>query len=254
MTPPCGWALASLRATACGRPLGRLASTAGQAQGLRPVHRAGYGAVRRDGGRSRHLRRACPLARWSGLGPRHEAPVPGPCPAPSRCLDLGVSAPLRLWAVVAEGVFDWLALASWGVPAVSALGTQGVERVASGPPWLPPRLPRLRQRRGGPWGDGGACGLAWQAGRRRHPSPGRRRRGRACCPSPGPGRLPPPACTGGPLRPVAPATPPSRLSPNGASPLRLLAGLAPASSPHHSHRPGGPMPISRRATPAHGFP
>ena len=43
---------------------------------------------------------------------------------------MGVSAPLRLWAVVAEGVFDWLALASWGVPAVSALGTQGVERVA----------------------------------------------------------------------------------------------------------------------------
>ena len=131
-----------------------------------------------------------------------------------------------------------------------------------GPPWLPPRLPRLRQRRGGPWGDGGACGLAWQAGRRRHPSPGRRRRGRACCPSPGPGRLPPPACTGGPLRPVAPATPPP------AFPLTELPRSACLrdSLPLHSHTTltaqslpptpigGGPMPISRRATPAHGFP
>ena len=40
-------------------------------------------------------------------------------------------APPRSWAVVAEGVFDWLVLAQWGLPACAALGTQGLERVAS---------------------------------------------------------------------------------------------------------------------------
>ena len=58
--------------------------------------------------------------------PRFQA-LPGPKPL----LGLGRLGPAPAWAVVAEGVFDWLALASWGVPAVSALGTQGVERVAS---------------------------------------------------------------------------------------------------------------------------
>ena len=33
--------------------------------------------------------------------------------------------------MVAEGLFDWLTLAWWGLPAVAALGTQGMERVAS---------------------------------------------------------------------------------------------------------------------------
>ena len=32
---------------------------------------------------------------------------------------------------MAEGVFDWLVLAQWGLPACAALGTQGLERVAS---------------------------------------------------------------------------------------------------------------------------
>ncbi len=58
--------------------------------------------------------------------PRFQA-LPGPKPV----LGLGRLGPAPPWAVVAEGVFDWLALASWGVPAVAALGTQGVERVAS---------------------------------------------------------------------------------------------------------------------------
>ena len=58
--------------------------------------------------------------------PRFQA-LPGPKPV----LGLGRLGPAPSLAVVAEGVFDWLALASWGVPAVSALGTQGVERVAS---------------------------------------------------------------------------------------------------------------------------
>ena len=42
----------------------------------------------------------------------------------------GLAAPLP-WVVVAEGLFDWLALASWGLPACAALGTQGMDKVAS---------------------------------------------------------------------------------------------------------------------------
>ena len=56
--------------------------------------------------------------------PRFQA-LPGPKPV----LGLGRLGPAPPLAVVAEGVFDWLALASWGLPAVSALGTQGVERI-----------------------------------------------------------------------------------------------------------------------------
>ena len=59
--------------------------------------------------------------------PRFQA-LPGPKPV----LGLGrLGAGPPCWAVVAEGVFDWLALAGWGLPAVAALGTQGVERVAA---------------------------------------------------------------------------------------------------------------------------
>ena len=58
--------------------------------------------------------------------PRFQA-LPGPKPM----LGLGRLGVAPPWAVVAEGVFDWLALAGWGVPAVSALGTQGMERVAA---------------------------------------------------------------------------------------------------------------------------
>ncbi len=58
--------------------------------------------------------------------PRFQA-LPGSKPV----LGLGRLGPAPSWAVVAEGVFDWLALASWGVPACAALGTQGVERVAT---------------------------------------------------------------------------------------------------------------------------
>ena len=51
-------------------------------------------------------------------------------PGPKPVLGLGCLGVAPPWAVVAEGVFDWLALAGWGVPACAALGTQGVERVA----------------------------------------------------------------------------------------------------------------------------
>ena len=46
-------------------------------------------------------------------------------------LGLGRLGPAPPWAIVTEGLFDWLALAHWGIPACAALGTQGVERIAS---------------------------------------------------------------------------------------------------------------------------
>ncbi len=58
--------------------------------------------------------------------PRFQA-LPGPKPV----LGLGRLGPVPPWLVVTEGVFDWLALAAWGIPTVAALGTQGVERIAS---------------------------------------------------------------------------------------------------------------------------
>ena len=58
--------------------------------------------------------------------PRFQAP-PGPKPV----LGLGRLGPAPPWAVVAEGVFDWLTLTGWGLPSCAALGTQGVERVAA---------------------------------------------------------------------------------------------------------------------------
>ena len=73
------------------------------------------------------------LVRWlkgraldSGAKPRFQA-LPGPKPV----LGLGRLGPAPLWAVVTEGLFDWVVLASWEFPAVAALGTHGVEKVAS---------------------------------------------------------------------------------------------------------------------------
>ena len=45
-------------------------------------------------------------------------------------LGLGRLGAAPSWVVLTEGVFDWLALTEWGLPAVAALGTQGMERVA----------------------------------------------------------------------------------------------------------------------------
>ena len=73
------------------------------------------------------------LVRWlvgralhPDVKPRFQAP-PGPKPV----LGLGRLGPAPPWAVLAEGVFDWLVLAGWGLPACAALGTQGMERVAA---------------------------------------------------------------------------------------------------------------------------
>ena len=73
------------------------------------------------------------LVRWlagraidPGRTPRFQA-LPGPKPV----LGLGRLGPAPDWAVLAEGLFDWLALIGWGIPSCAALGTQGMERVAS---------------------------------------------------------------------------------------------------------------------------
>ena len=58
--------------------------------------------------------------------PRFQA-LPGPKPV----LGMGRLGPAPPWAVVTEGVFDWLLLTAWGLPACAALGTQGMERVAA---------------------------------------------------------------------------------------------------------------------------
>ena len=52
-------------------------------------------------------------------------------PGPKPVLGLGQLACPSPWIVVTEGLFDWLTLASWGVPAVGALGTQGLDKVAA---------------------------------------------------------------------------------------------------------------------------
>ncbi len=61
-----------------------------------------------------------------GRSPRFQAP-PGPKPV----LGMGRLGHAPPWAVLTEGVFDWLVLSEWGLPACAALGTQGMERVAA---------------------------------------------------------------------------------------------------------------------------
>ena len=63
--------------------------------GLRAVHGERGGAVRRDGRRSRRLRRSRPLARRAGRRPRPDAPVPGVARPQAGAWDLGVSARRR---------------------------------------------------------------------------------------------------------------------------------------------------------------
>ena len=58
--------------------------------------------------------------------PRFQA-VPGPKPV----LGLASLGPSPPWAVLTEGVFDYLALAAWGYPACAALGTQGMDKIAA---------------------------------------------------------------------------------------------------------------------------
>ena len=99
--------------------------------------------------------------------PRFQAP-PGPKPV----LGLGRLGPAPPWAVVAEGVFDWLALAGWGLPAVAALGTQGVERLASSLRGCPRVLLAFDSDDAGREATERLLTLLGPQGRRRRPPPG----------------------------------------------------------------------------------
>ena len=61
-----------------------------------------------------------------GRSPRFQS-----LPRSKPVLGLGRLGPTPPWAVVAEGLFDWLVLGEWGLPACAALGTQGMERIAA---------------------------------------------------------------------------------------------------------------------------
>ena len=52
-------------------------------------------------------------------------------PGPKPVLGLTSLGPAPPWAVLTEGVFDYLPLAAWGYPACAALGTQGLDKVAA---------------------------------------------------------------------------------------------------------------------------
>ena len=73
------------------------------------------------------------IARWMagraiahGASPRFQA-LPGTKPVLGLAL-LGSAPP---WVVLTEGLFDWVALAGWGLPACAALGTQAAEHIAA---------------------------------------------------------------------------------------------------------------------------
>lgn len=63
---------------------------------------------------------------WPEVSPRFQA-LPGPKPVLGLSR-LGCQSP---WIVVAEGLFDWLVLTAWGLPACAALGTQGMDKLAA---------------------------------------------------------------------------------------------------------------------------
>ena len=52
-------------------------------------------------------------------------------PGPKPVLGLGRLGPAPRQAVLTEGLFDWLTLVEWGLPAAAVLGTQGLDRVAA---------------------------------------------------------------------------------------------------------------------------
>ncbi len=73
------------------------------------------------------------LARWiagraidPGTSHRFQA-LPGTKPV----LGLARLSAAPSFVVLTEGLFDWVALAGWGLPACSALGIQGAERIAA---------------------------------------------------------------------------------------------------------------------------
>jgi len=63
---------------------------------------------------------------WPELTPRFQA-LPGAKPV----LGLRRLPSPAPWIVVTEGLFDWLLLTAWGLPACCALGTQSLDKLAS---------------------------------------------------------------------------------------------------------------------------
>ena len=72
------------------------------------------------------------LVRWlagRAIGPNVTSrfqSLPGPKPV----LGLGRLGLSPSYSVLTEGLFDWLTIAQWGIPACAALGTQGMEKIA----------------------------------------------------------------------------------------------------------------------------
>ena len=140
----------------------------------------------------------------AGAKPRFQA-VPGLKPV----LGLARIGPAPPFAILTEGVFDYLTLAAWGYPACAALGTQGRGQGGGGAPGLSPGLPGLRQRRRRCGCRRGSLGTAGTPRRRVQPAPGHRRRGRTDDAAPRSTHLPPTAGKGGAQRPLV-----HSLSPN----------------------------------------
>ena len=131
LTPLCGSASASLRAAGCGTALSRLASmpvvsgaAACSPSGVRSGSPGWWSFPKSPAGLSAGL--------WAGPWTRTcEATLPGPCPAPSRCLGLDASAPHLRGRSLPRASSTGLPLPVGASPAVAALGTQGVERIAT---------------------------------------------------------------------------------------------------------------------------
>ena len=62
-------------------------------------------------------------------------PARTPCfqtlPGSKPVLGLGRLGAAPRWVVLTEGLFDWLTLVEWGLPAAAVLGTQGLDRAAA---------------------------------------------------------------------------------------------------------------------------
>ena len=169
-------------------------------------------------------------------GPSLPTGLPGssPCPAPSRCSDLGVSAPLR------RGQSSPRAC-STGSPLPDGAFRRSL-------PWVPRAATASPPPSGAAPASSSPSTATTRAGRRR---------GRACSPPPRPRRFPPAALYGGTLRPLAaprrspagsPAGSPARrspippLSPHRRRYARFTTGSArprlPIGNPHRSFAAG----------------
>ena len=147
------------------------------------------------------------MACGQGHRPRGQTPVSRALPGPKPVLGLGRIGRAPLWAVVAEGLFDWLTLAGWEFPAIAALGTQGLDRVTSALRGCPRVFLAFDNDDAGREAATEACGPAWTTGPPSSPSPRAWATWQSLPPIPTDAPLPPPALAGGPLRPIAiPAT------------------------------------------------